>query len=260
MINLPDELETLEEEINEMSESEAKERAVDLLYDKEALISELEELQKKIDSLEIYIHERITTQWSWDQIRNEFESITDINKAQIFLWKILREKAICETKECPAFSDLNEISHLIFSLRENYESVFTVESAKEKFALNKDKYQKWLKIYWQICFKENETLDQICSTGIPNETMMDNFLTLQNKTYDHELKIIEMSDKSEVSFALNKSGDLRREAENSMITSADFKDGNMKGWLGRYQEQIEKKKKKQSPIEELTKELKKRGK
>jgi hypothetical protein len=253
-----DDFETIKAEINEMSEDEVKEKAISLLHDKNDLLNEVEELQEEIEKLETYIDDCITTHWSWDQVMMEFEEITDVNRALIFLWKVLREKSICENKECPAFKDLNTITHLIFDLRQNYESIFTLEAAKRKFALNKDKFSKWEKLYWAIRFKQSETLDQICTIGIPNETLKDNFFTLQDRTYNHELKIIEKSDKSEVHFDLNKSGDLRREAENSMITSADFKDGNMKGWVGRYQSEIEKKKKKKSPIEELTKVLKKK--
>jgi len=149
----------------------------DLLeQDKESLVALIRKLIEQnqaslllIKERDAYIHQKITTNWSWAEIRNEFIQIDDLSQALSFLDKILKEKAVCGSKECPVFSSLLEVDKSLFVLQKKYNSIFDPKTAKKNFSSNLNKLKRWEDFYWETRLLLLGAYHEIKQIGIPNE-------------------------------------------------------------------------------------------
>lgn len=160
----------------------------DLLeQDKESLVALIRKLIEQnqtslllIKERDTYIHQKITTKWSWEEIRNEFEQFNDLSRALSFLDKILKEKAVCGSKECPVFPSLLEVDKKLFVLRQKYDSIFDPETAKKRFSNNLNKLKRWDDFYWKIRLLLLKAYHEIKQIGIPNEVKNEKIISAQD--------------------------------------------------------------------------------
>lgn len=224
-----------------------KDELIELLQEKQAKLDELTETTEnqaqELTKITREIDENVTTNWPWDRIRKKFREYKDVNEALDFLVKVTEEKSICSNNKCPIFPAQKDISREIHALEREYEGVYDPKTAQKRFKTDAMKLKNWEKRYWKIRYKENNLLDDIIQIGLPNRTQKDTLFEMQDRYHEQEVDLLDRATKGghnvNVNLSLNETGNLRRKAQENMMTATEFQNTGIKHWLNEQQKRLE---------------------
>lgn len=186
------------------------------------LFEQNQTFRELIKERDIYIHENITTKWTWEKVKNHFNKIDDLSLSLSFLGKLLKEKAICTSKECVIFPSLLDIDRKLYVLQQSYDSVFDPKTAKKKFNNNLNKLKRWESFYWKIRLQLLNAYNEIMTIGIPAETKKENFFKIRNFLHDKHIEILENCDDVNIEINPSENIDNVLKADQQMLTHEDF--------------------------------------